>query len=169
MEIRQSHSGDGPGCAQVWHEAGAFFAQLNPNLFQLPSPDGLADWFEQVHLAHHEDPSRLFLVAANHQQLRGFLLAGLHEPVSSATWQLQTDLTQRRLVIDALAVAQQHRRAGVGTALLRESENWGREQRATSVSVQTEPNNPLAMPFYEQRMGYTTRSVQLHKNLSQGP
>jgi hypothetical protein len=46
VQIRPPRPGDGEGMARVWLSAGAYYASLDPALFQNPSTDGLAESFE---------------------------------------------------------------------------------------------------------------------------
>ena len=45
--------GDGEGMARVWRSAGAYYASLDPALFQVPSTDGLAESFEAERRSIH--------------------------------------------------------------------------------------------------------------------
>ena len=49
VQIRPAKPGDGQGMARVWLSAGAYYADLDPAHFQLPSADGLAESFERIH------------------------------------------------------------------------------------------------------------------------
>ena len=46
VQIRPPRPGDGEGMSRVWLSAGAYYASLDPALFQVPSTDGLAESFE---------------------------------------------------------------------------------------------------------------------------
>jgi hypothetical protein len=43
VQIRPGRPGDGQGMARVWLDAGAYYADLDPAHFQLPSSEGLAE------------------------------------------------------------------------------------------------------------------------------
>jgi len=43
VQIRPPRPGDGEGMSRVWLSAGAYYASLDPALFQVPSTDGLAE------------------------------------------------------------------------------------------------------------------------------
>src|SRR2546423_14241577 len=47
VPIRATRAGDGGGLARSWLDAGAYYAHLNPDLFQIPQADGLAQSFEE--------------------------------------------------------------------------------------------------------------------------
>ena len=45
--LRAPRAGDGDGLARSWLDAGADYAKLNPDLFQIPQADGLAQQLEK--------------------------------------------------------------------------------------------------------------------------
>lgn len=164
--IREPRPGDGTGCAELWREVGGFFAGLDPGRFQVPAAEGLAAWFEQINseAARRDDVVHLIAEVGGH--VVGTASATLHEPLASADRQLQTDLAVRRLHVDSLGVANAHRRGGVGTALMRAVEEWGRSRGARVAVLETESDNPTSVPFYERRMGFEAKAVVFRKELS---
>jgi ribosomal protein S18 acetylase RimI-like enzyme len=163
--IRESRPGDGAGCAEIWLETGEFMAALNPRSFQVPAADGLAAWFEQINAVYRHDQDKLLLVADADGILVGAVTASLHQPLDTAARQVQSDLSRRRLHIDSLSVVASHRRSGIGSALMRAAEQWGRSRGAEVVLLETETNNPLSIPFYEQRMGFSAQAVIFRKEI----
>lgn len=166
IEIRETRPGDGAGCAVVWRDVGSFLAGIKPDSFQTPRVEGLADWFEEIDAKIRADEARLHLVAVVDGVIVGIMSAALREPVDSADRQVQTDLSRRRLHVDSLGVAADHRRRGAGAALMRAVEEWGRSRGAEVVTLETELSNPASVPFYEQRMGFSTQAVVLRKDLT---
>jgi ribosomal protein S18 acetylase RimI-like enzyme len=67
--------------------------------------------------------------------------------------------------VDSLGVGESHRRGGVGSALLHAVEEWGCARGAVVVVLETESNNPLSVPFYQQRMGFTAQAVVFRKDM----
>jgi len=61
VQVRPVRPGDGPGCARAWVDAGRHYAAIDSEQFQLPTEDGLVDWFERLHA--NLAPDRLVLVA----------------------------------------------------------------------------------------------------------
>jgi ribosomal protein S18 acetylase RimI-like enzyme len=166
ITIRKSRAGDGAGCARLWRELGAFFASLDPRGFQVPAAEGLAEWLEGVIATIAADEAQLHLIAEADGVPVGSLSAKIHEPAPTAERQVQADLSRRQLHIDSLGVAASHRRSGVGGALMRAAEEWGRAKGAQIMLLETEPTNPTSMPFYEHRMGMSVQAVILRKELT---
>lgn len=164
--IRETRPDDGAGCARVWREVGSFFAGINPRTFQVPAADGLADWFEGINATLRDDETMVHLVAEVDGVIVSSTSATLHEPLDTAERQLQTDLSRRRLQVDSLGVAEAHRRDGVGSALMRAVEGWGRSRGAEVIVLETESNNPTSVPSYEQRMGFSVQAVVFRKDIA---
>jgi GNAT superfamily N-acetyltransferase len=163
--IRSARPGDGEGMARVWLSAGAYYADLDPALFQLPSADGLAESFEADIGATSKSSDKLRLVAEQDGQVTGWLTARLEQPAASAAHQLVRELGWIRLIVDALMVDQAQWRHGTGTALLEAAESWGRDRGASMVRLDTYVHSPVSVPFYERHMGYQRRSIYFAKEL----
>jgi GNAT superfamily N-acetyltransferase len=166
VQIRPPRPGDGDGMARVWLSAGAYYASLDPALFQVPSTDGLAESFEADIGATSESSDTLRLVAEQDGQVAGWLTARLAQPAASAVHQLVRELGWIRLTVDALVVDQAQWRHGTGTALLEAAESWGRDRGARMVRLDTYVHSPVSVPVYERHMGYQRRSIHFAKELS---
>jgi GNAT superfamily N-acetyltransferase len=152
--------------ARVWLSAGAYYASLDPALFQVPSTDGLTESFEADIGATSENSDTLRLVAEQDGQVTGWLTAHLAQPAASAAHQLVRELGWIRLMVDALVVDQAQWRHGTGTALLEAAESWGRDRGAGMVRLDTYVHSPVSVPFYERHMGYRRRSIHFARELS---
>jgi len=163
ITVRASRPGDGVGMARVWLSATAYYAGLDPEHFQVPSAEGLAESFEAGLGTGGEDA--LILVAELDGQVAGWLTARIEHPAASAARQMVREHRWTRLFIDALLVDQAVWRGGAGTALLTAAEAWGRDRGAEVVRLDTYAGSPVSVPFYEQRMGYQRRSIVFQKPL----
>jgi GNAT superfamily N-acetyltransferase len=163
--IRTSRPGDGEKCAELWRETGGLFAEMNPHIFRVPAAEGLAEWFEELNAKRQDAKDRVLLIAEIDGVLAGIVGAALEEPLDPNGRELQTDLNLRRMHIGVLAVVGAHRRSGVGTALMGAAEEWGRERGAEVVTLETETNNPMSVPFYEERMGFSAQAFVFRKDL----
>jgi GNAT superfamily N-acetyltransferase len=162
--IREIRAGDGEGCAQAWRDAGRYYASLVPDVIHEPDAEGLVEWFEQA-IARDRDDDELWLAAERGGHVIGMIEAAVHRPDPDARWQLQRDLSRTRLVINALAVVSGHRRQGIGTALMKAAEDWGRRMGAVVAVTDTNLHSPLSVPFHEHRMSYLRQAVILRKPL----
>jgi ribosomal protein S18 acetylase RimI-like enzyme len=165
VAVRAVRAGDGIERARLWRDSGRFFVGVSPDTAQEPDPQGLVEWFDEIYEKCADDPAVLMLIAEVDGEVAGAVTARLHEPVPSARWQVQRDLGCRRVHVDALSVAESHRRSGVGTALMTAVERWAVEQAADVITLETDLHNPTSMPFYEQRMGYTPHEVLFRRQL----
>jgi GNAT superfamily N-acetyltransferase len=163
VQLRPPRPGDGPGMARVWLSAGAYYADLDPAHFQLPSAEGLAESFE-VGLGSRDEDT-LQLVAELDGEVAGWVTARIELPAASTAYQFVRELGWTRLFVDALVVDQAQWRHGIGTALLEAAESWGRDRGADVVRLDTYAEGPVAVPFYERRMGYQRRAILFQKPL----
>ena len=83
------------------------------------------------------------LVAEENKKIAGFVLAEVNAPLAH---------------IITLDIAEPHRRAGVGTALLREVEKHFAFQGVTSILLETAVDNQSGIAFWEHH-GYRTEAV----------
>ncbi len=163
--IRASRPGDGEGMARVWLSDGAYYAELDPAHFQVPSTEGLVESFESGIVAESTNTDSLQLVAERDGQVAGWLRAHIELPSASAAHQTVRELGWVRLMVDALMVDQPMWRQGIGTALLAAAESWGRDRGAKVVRLYTYPGSTVSVPFYERHMGYERRSILFQKAL----
>ena len=162
LTIRAPHAGDGDGLARGWLDAGAYYAKLNPDLFQIPEVDELAHWLEEQVLRRPSDNS-LTLVAEMDQQAVGYISATIQAP--DAAFDIVRDRGLVRMVIHALIVQEAYRHQGVGTRLMQATEQWGRSKGAVIALLDTYIDSPLSVPFYEEHMGYSRRALRFRKEL----
>jgi len=159
IQIRPPRPGDGEGMARVWLSAGAYYADLDPAHFQLPSAEGLAESFEADIAATSEGGDKLRLVAERDGLVAGWLTAHLEYPAANAAYQLVRELGWIRLIVDALMVDEALWRQGTGTAVLTAVESWGRDRGASVASLDTYVHSPVSVLFYERHMAYQRRSI----------
>ena len=161
LQIRPPRAGDGAGLAKSWLDAGKYYHQLAPAVFQIPEEEGLATWFEDGLLKR--DSEDLYLVADYSGQAVGLVEAAIDPPDPSAAWQFVRDLAYTRLSIHVLVVQQAYWRHGIGRQLILAAEEWGRDRGARIAFLDTFIESPVSIPFYEQRMGYQRRSIRFQK------
>lgn len=161
--VRAARPGDGAGVSRAWLSAAAYYADLDPGHFQVPSAEGLAESWDDALRRDGDDALRL--VAESGGQVVGWLSARIELPAGNAAVQLTREPGWIRLVVDALIVDRAYWRGGAGTALLEAAEAWGRAQGAQVVRLDTYAHSPVSVPFYEERMGYQRRAIVFQKRL----
>jgi GNAT superfamily N-acetyltransferase len=145
-------------------DAGAYYATIDPALFQVPEAGGLAAWFEES--LGQVAPDTCRFVAELDRTVVGFVIATLHQPLESAARQFVRDVGRVRLEVSALVVRQAYWRRGIGTSLMHAAEDWGRSRGAEIALLDTYVESEVSVPFYEHRMGYHRRSLRFHKRLT---
>jgi GNAT superfamily N-acetyltransferase len=151
--------------ARAWCDAGRFYVDVSPEDFQVPEEDGLVDWLQSGIDAMQGDPDLALIVAEVDGEVAGWVGARIVMPASDAQWQLQREHGAMRLVVDAVAVAEDHRGADAGVALVHAAERWGREHGATVAVADGNCASDVVNRFYETRLGFRRRSVSLRKAL----
>jgi GNAT superfamily N-acetyltransferase len=156
---------DASAVAQLMIELGAYYSRLAPDHFARVDEDGLA-----ARLATDgerlDDPTNLGLVAEVEGEVAGYLEASLQEPSPDARFDANRDMRERRLFIGLVVVAEDRKRHGIATELVRAAETWAQDQGATLALCDTYLGSPQSLPFWEQRMGYHRRAVRLRKRLT---
>lgn len=162
--VRSAGPGDGADLARGWLDGCRYFAALDPERFQVPDDDGLAEWFEEL-LARPDSEDQVWLVAEVDGVVVGNVSAELHRPMDTAARQLLRFLGETRLFVSALSVEEAYQRRGVATRLMEAVEQWGRERGAVFASLDTWVHSEQSVPFYERRMGYRRASIVFEKRL----
>jgi GNAT superfamily N-acetyltransferase len=164
ITVRKRRAGDGAEMARAWLDTGRYYAALEPETFQVPEADGLAEYLEREEAAE-AGPDVIRLVAEVEGRVVGAALGRIERPGEGARYQLQREFSETRLLIDVVIVEETYRRHGVGQALMGVLEDWGRERGAAVALLDTYPETGLFLPFFTERMGYLRRSVRLWRRL----
>jgi GNAT superfamily N-acetyltransferase len=164
ITVRPLRPGDGQGLARAWIDAGRYYAALAPETFQVPDSEGLAAYLERSE-AFEDRPDVLRVVAEVEGRVVGAATGRLEPALEAARFQLQRQLGEPRLIIDAVVVEEAYRRRGIGERLMTALEDWGRRRGAVVALLDTYPESALSLPFFQERMGYRRRSVRLTRRL----
>jgi GNAT superfamily N-acetyltransferase len=163
IRLRKVRADDAPDLAQAWRDQADVYAALDGEAFTVPDGDGLGSWLVDS-LREQADPDRrLVLVADVDGRAVGFVVAAVVAPHPEPDRQMQRDLREPRVGIEALAVRRDAWRQGVGTRLLTAVEDWARNRGATTVSAQTWTAGPAA-EFLE-ASGYAPRATVFVRSL----
>ncbi len=163
VTVRPARSGDGAAISRAWLSAAAYYAELDPEHFQVPHAEGLAESWDNQFDRLGDDS--LELVAELDDQVVGWLRARIERPGPNASAQLTREHGWTRLVVASLIVDRGNWRGGAGTALLEAAEAWGRARGAQVARLDTWADSPVSVPFYEDHMGYRRRSIVFQKQL----
>ena len=163
MNIRRATRADAEALVRIHADASAYYAELEPALFQAPDLDGYAELVARD-LAE-ADATTLDLVAEVAGEVVGTLYARLITPQEGAGFAYPRDVTRTRLDIAYLATSAEHRRSGAGRALVEAAEAWGREHGATVAEASTYHRSSLSIPFWTLGVGYAPRSIVFRKEL----
>lgn len=164
LVIRSVKPGDGEGLASVWIDLCEYYAEIDPEIFQIPQSNGLVESFEKD-LAEPLPENATSLVAEVDGRIVGWVYAQVLAPSEDAHWQLLRELGRSRLVIEALGVERLFQRQGIGMRLVQAVEAWAETNGAELLTVDTYINSPVSVPFYEDGMGYERRSIRFWKKL----
>jgi GNAT superfamily N-acetyltransferase len=99
-----------------------------------------------------DDGEALGIVAEVGDAAAGYLVGRMREPGETRPI--------RVAVLEAMYVQPEHRRSGIGAALVSEFRAWAGQQRAQRLSVTAYVANVEAIRFYE-REGFAARSLSL--------
>lgn len=158
-------AGDGCGLAQVWLDGAAFFAAIEPKLFQVPASAGLAEWLERQALTITAEDTYM-QVADLGGRIVGHVWAAIRPAEPDAAWQMLRDVSSPRLMLYWLGVADGYRRQGIGRRLLQAAETWSISRGARAAGFSTYIGAPGPVSFYERTMGYARQAVYLRKSLA---
>jgi GNAT superfamily N-acetyltransferase len=161
--IRPARKSDAASLARIWVEKCRYYAEMNPETFQVPNDDGLVEWFESF-LDESPKENELSLVGELDGEVVGSLEGRIEEPMETANRQMLRELGETRLVVNAMGVDPAHWRSGIGTALMRAAEEWAKERGATRSGLDTYLDSPVSVPFYE-KLGYRRHSINFRKRL----
>lgn len=154
--IREATSEDYDDLCRLFDQVDAMHRENLPDIFQ--EPDGPArsrDYFNRLIRA----PSIALFVAEVSGRVAGFV----HVMVENAP-DFSLFVPRRYATVDNLVVDREHRRQGIGRALMDKAHAWAAEKEATSVQLNVYEFNQAAIDFYGS-LGYETLSRRMQKSL----
>lgn len=157
IRLRRARSDDADDLAEAWLDQARVYADLDPALFAVPDDAGLGDWLVEGLTSQADPERRLVLVADVDGRAAGFIIAAVVAPHPAAERQMQRDVGDVSVRIEALAVRRAWWRHGVGSRLTTAAEDWARNRGATIITAQAHMDGP-ARGFLEAR-GYAARAV----------
>lgn len=142
--IRPATGADFDEVGRVFGEENRFHANLLPEIFEVAEPIMTPEWYEAL----LSDPDQTLYVAELEHEIVGLLLlremANPDDPIFRP---------RRYAYVDEVAVAQAHRRRGIGRRLMEQALQWARERGLGTIELNVWAANPGAIEFYR-RLGY---------------
>jgi GNAT superfamily N-acetyltransferase len=164
VTVRPAVAEDADGIAAIYRDNGRWHASLDPDYFREPDLDRLVEALRADDEWRARDDT-LALVAEVDGVVAGYLEASLTPPSDGAESQSVRDLSRTRMYINTLGTADRLKRRGVATALVDAAEAWALANGASVATLDTWIDSPLSVPFWENRMGYSRRSIIFRKQL----
>lgn len=161
LTIRRARPGDGEACARLWVEFGVALVERMPDQFRVPTADGLAAWFEDQIEKQHDELLRA--LAEQDGAVVGLAQAVMRRPSDPPYPTLVIDHERVTVTLEDIVVAAGSRGSGIGEALVRHVEDWGRARGATALRLHSDADGP-ARRFYE-RLGYDIKGAMYGKRL----
>jgi GNAT superfamily N-acetyltransferase len=166
VRIREADPEDAEGLARLWIELGRYYENIDPVQFRAPEEKGLATWMG-TRVEEGRTDQAIWLVAESHGHLVGSVHAQIWPPSEDAIRELIRDEGEFVLRVDALVVTERERRKGIGKALMDAVEEWAKERGASVAFVVSYAHSPTSVPFYEDGMGYSRKTLGFWKRLGE--
>jgi GNAT superfamily N-acetyltransferase len=156
LTVRGADPDDVQDIADLYLEVALEVVAREPSLRHVPSQDDV----ERRYHSRITDAERTVLVAVSDGAVIGFVDASLERHEDPGTYFRRGTF----VVVEELIVTARGRRRGVGTALMRAIETWGRAADARMVWLETHVTNEAARQLYG-GIGYREATVGLVKDL----
>lgn len=155
MKIRPFETRDAEAVSLIYRVAAKEALEREPNYYRLPGEETAVEHFRRFQPSEKE----AILVSEADGEIIGFVQVLITSPGDTVP------MIKPRTAgfVKELAVAEAHRRKGLGKDLLSASEYWCREQGAEIMLLDTDWKNVEAIDFYEARAGYRKLGVILIK------
>jgi ribosomal protein S18 acetylase RimI-like enzyme len=158
MTIRPAVPEDAEGITRTFLESAEYHAGLDHERYAIPDTEAIAARY-RAGQQHPPGMTAITLVAERDGGIAGFVDVRLDRSPDP----MHRDLVYCHIV--EIAVAIRHQRQGLGEALLKAAEDWGRLRGATFASLEYLPSNTRAANLYQQRLGYRVAAMTAVKRL----
>lgn len=156
IPVREATIEDYDDLCRLFDQVDAMHRESLPDIFQEPDrPARSRDYFNRLIRV----PSIALFVAEVSGRVAGFV----HVMVENAP-DFSLFVPRRYVTVDNLVVDREHRRQGIGRALMGKVHEWAQEKGATSIQLNVYEFNQAAIDFYC-ALGYETLSRRMRKPL----
>lgn len=159
MTIRAAAADDVEGVARALLESAEHHACLDPGRYIVPAAATLVTRYRGRMQLPGAGERWIMMVAEEGGEIVGFIEAALERSPDPMHKNMQY------CHVEEIAVPRRYRNQGIGTALLRAVEDWGRGRGAAFASLDYHVANTRAGAFYQRRMGYATAAITAIKSL----
>lgn len=156
IAIRKATERDYEALCTIIEQVDSIHRDALPERFK--GPDGPSREREYVLNAIRSSDVDIF-VAQTESRLAGFV----HIVIKTVP-DIPILVPRRYAVVENLAVREEHRRSGIGLALMERAEDWARANGATSIELNVYAFNKVAQRFYRE-LGYEILSHRMTKAL----
>jgi ribosomal protein S18 acetylase RimI-like enzyme len=158
--VRAAERRDLPAIVEIYRSLGKHHAALDPTSYRVPEAEPVRDRFARVLEAQAADDAHF--VAEVGGQVVGQLSLYAEAPTGDGSIRLP-----RRAAEIGIAVLDDWRGRGVGTALMEAAEAWARERGLDRLLLSVDTANVDAARLYE-RMGFRPEAIAMRKVLGAG-
>ena len=108
LAVRPARTSDAADLTRNWIEVAHHYVELDPEAAQVPSTDGLVEYFEEL-LGRPRSEDSVWLVAEIDGLVIGDISARPERPAKDAQRQVVRHLGEIRVYVDSLSVAEAYR------------------------------------------------------------
>lgn len=156
MEIRALTSGDAEDATRLYLQSAGHHAELDPDFYRVPDLEAVVTHYKEILERSKSEPLTCF-VAELDETLVGIVEVRLADPPSPNSMLRPRQIASVDIVVDA-----DHRRQGIGTALMKRAETWAHDHGATSLILDMLRANEPALALYT-ALGYEDHGALLLK------
>lgn len=158
MQIRGLTSDDAENAARLYLQSAEHHAGLDPDFYRVPDLEAVVAHYRELAEKTRSGPLTCFVAELDDT------LVGIVEVLISGPPSPSSMLRPRRIASVDIVVEADHRRQGIGTALMQRAETWARDQGATSMMLDMLRANEQALALYT-ALGYEDHGAFLLKRI----
>jgi ribosomal protein S18 acetylase RimI-like enzyme len=159
LSIRESLPSDAKALGNLLVEIQTLHVAALPSIFRPIEQDGQTEGLLTDQIT---TPDAQSFIAEEGGKIVGYIWVRMHR-----TPPIHLMVPRQFAEIDTLVVAETHRRAGVGRALVTRAQDWAIEQGADEIRLVVYEFNQDAIRFYE-RLGFTTSRRTMSRRVAEG-
>lgn len=155
MEIRQPTVWEAEALARLYRKSAEHHVALDSDSYQVPDMENIADHYRE-RLTQPDDSYACFVADVDGD------VAGMVETSLAGQPPPHSMLRPQVMATAGIVVAPEHRRRGIGSALMHRAEEWATEQGCSGVMLDMLGANEPALAFYR-GLGYEDFGMLLVK------